>query len=135
MKKLLLIAFVVMLAFVLVNRQRVFLRDPLAKVYRSSGVNGADNVEQSGVQVYINYSNDVLLMKENPGGSTLLVQHWNRMPGTPVRLRCIHWMTCMTDSDQAPLLPAAKYDAKVQMSNRTVSFVDAHGAMTRVKLR
>ena len=135
MKKLLLIAFVVMLAFVLVNRQRVFLRDPLARVYRTSGVKGADEVKQSGVQVYINYSNDVLLMKENPGGTTLLVQHWNLTPGTPVRLRCIHWMACMTDADQAPLLPATKYDAKVQMSNRTVSFIDPQGATTRVELR
>ena len=135
MKKLLLIAFVVILALVLVNRQRVFLRDPLAKVYRSSGVKGADEVKQSGVQVYINYSNDVLLMKENPGGYALLVQHWNRMPGTPARLRCIHWMACMTDSDEAPLLSGPKYDAKVQMSNRTVSFNDPQGAMTRVELR
>ena len=134
MKKLLLIAFLVILAFVLLNRQRVFLRDPLAKVYVSARPNG-DAVKQLGAQVYINYSNDVLLMKENPGGSTVLVQHWNRMPGTPVRLRCIHWMACMTDSDQTPLLPAAKYDAKVQMSNRTVSFIDPRGVMTRVDLR
>ena len=47
-----------MLAFVLVNRQRVFVRDPLAKVT----VNGTLD---SAYQVYINYSNDVLLERDD----------------------------------------------------------------------
>jgi len=135
MKKLFLLAFVVILVLVLLHRQRVFVRDPLATVYTSARPNGADAVKQSGVQVYINYSNDVLLMKESTGGYTLLVQHWNRTPGTPVRLRCIHWMACLTDADHAQMLPARAYDAKVQMSDRAVSFVDPKGVAIRVDLR
>ena len=135
MKKLFLLAFVVILVLVLLHRQRVFVRDPLATVYASAGANSADAVKQSGVQVYINYSNDVLLIKEGSGGYTLLVQHWNRMPGMPVRLRCIHWMACLTDADHAQMLPAHAYDAKVQMSDRSVIFSDAKGAVTRVDLR
>ena len=135
MKKLFLLAFVVILVLVLLHRQRVFVRDPLATVYTSARPNGADAVKQSGVQVYINYSNDVLLMKESTGGYTLLVQHWNRTPGTPVRLRCIHWMACLTDADHAQMLPARAYDAKVQMSDRSVTFSDAKGAGMRVDLR
>jgi len=135
MKKLFLLAFVVILVLVLLHRQRVFVRDPLATVYTSARPNGADAMKQSGVQVYINYSNDVLLMKEGTGGYTLLVQHWNRTPGTPVRLQCIHWMACLTDADHAQMLPARAYDAKVQMSDRAVSFVDPKGVAIRVDLR
>jgi len=135
MKKLFLLAFVVILVLVLLHRQRVFVRDPLVTVYTSALPNGADAMKQSGVQVYINYSNDVLLIKEGSGGYTLLVQHWNRTPGTPVRLRCIHWMACLTDADHAQMLAARTYDAKVQMSDRTVSFVDPKGVGMRVDLR
>ena len=135
MKKLLLIAFLVIMALILTHRQRVYVRDPLAKVYTSAGPNGSDSVEQPGVQVYINYSNDVLLIQESSPAYTLLVQHWNRTPGIPVRLRCIHWMACLTDADQAAMRPVAKYDAKVQMNDRTVSFVDLKGEMMRVQLR
>jgi len=135
MKKLFLLAFVVILVLVLLHRQRVFVRDPLVTVYTSALPNGADAMKQSGVQVYINYSNDVLLIKEGSGGYTLLVQHWNRTPGTPVRLRCIHWMACLTDADHAQMLPARAYDATVQMSERSVTFSDAKGAVMRVDLR
>jgi hypothetical protein len=137
MKKLLLIAFLVILGLVLTHRYRVFVRDPLATVYRSSGPNGAEALKQEGVQVYINYSNDVLLMKEGSGGYTLLVQHWNRMPGLPTKLQCIHWMACLTNADDAAMIPVqgGQYDPKVQMSDRTVSFVDPQGAVTRVELR
>ena len=137
MKKLLLVAFLVILVLVLTHRQRVFVRDPLATVYRSSGAKGADEVKESGVQVYINYSNDVLLMKEGSGGYTLLVQHWNRMPGLPTKLQCIHWMACLTNADDAAMVPveAGQYDPKVEMTDRMVSFADPQGAVTRVELR
>lgn len=143
MKRLLVVAFFVLLALVLFNRQRVYLRDPLASVYKSSGPAGSGMAKQGDVQVYINYSNDVLLMRDaQPGGYTLLVQHWNKTPGTPVQLKCIHWMACMTDADQAAILPvqsagkaAESFDAKVRMTNREVSFVDPQGSLIRVQLR
>ena len=143
MKRLLVLAFFVLLALVLFNRQRVYLRDPLATVYKSSGPGDSAMAKQADVQVYINYSNDILLMRDaQPGGYTLLVQHWNKTPGTPVQLKCIHWMACMTDADQAAILPVqsagkapGNSDAKVQMTNREMSFVDPQGSLIRVQLR
>ena len=138
MKKLLLVAFLVILTLVLTHRYRVFVRDPLATVYRSSSANGADAVKQPGVHVYINYSNDVLLMKEGSGAYTLLIQHSNRIPGYPTKLQCIHWMACLTDADQAatvPLEAGSQYDPKVKMDDRTITFADPRGAVTRVELR
>ena len=138
MKKLLLVAFLVILALVLTHRYRVFVRDPLATVYQSSSGTPGEQAKVSGVQVYINYANDVLLMKEGAGAYTLLVQHWNRTPGSPTRLRCIHWMACLTDADQAAILPlgtSGAYDPKVRMTDRTVIFADPKGTVTRVDLR
>jgi len=134
MKTILIMAFVVLLALIVLNRQREYLRDPLATVYRN-------NVKQDGVEVYQNYSNDILLIKEDdPGADRILVQEWNQMPATPERLTCIHWMACLTDADRAAATPLAwtgkgKYDPKVTMTNRTVSFVDGDGAAMRVELR
>ena len=138
MKKLLLLAFVILMGLILLNRQRVFVRDPLASVYRAAGTDGSGSVEQTGVQVYINYSNDILLVKEGQGGYNLLVQHWNMMPGTPVERKCIRWMACLTDADHASLLPVeagADYDPQVLMGDREATFVDTKGGRVRVQLR
>lgn len=139
MKRLFALAFLILMGLILLNRQRVFVRDPFATVYRSTAKDNSGGAKQSGVQVYINYSNDILLVKDaQPGGYNLLVQHWNQTPGTPVVLKCIHWMACLTDAGHASLLPLSTgtgYDPKVQMSERLVSFVDAQGAMVQVQLR
>ena len=140
MKKLLFVVFLILLGLVLLNRQRVYVRDPLATVYKSTSPDGLGAVKQEGVQVYINYSNDVLLLHEaQPGGYSLLVQHWNERPGTPVKLQCIHWMACLTDADQAAILPvqlaAGVHEPKVHMTDREVSFTNSDGALIRVTLR
>jgi hypothetical protein len=133
MKTILLVAFL-LLGFIVLRRQRVYVRDPLATVYK-------DDAEQSGVQVFINYSNDVLLERDaEPGSYRILVQGWNRMPGTPIVLRCIRWMACMADADHADTFPVewsgkGSYDPRVTMSSREVSFVDGSGAAIRVTLR
>jgi hypothetical protein len=134
LRKLLLLAFVLIFAFVLVNRQRVFVRDPIAKVT----VNGTPD---SAYQVYINYSNDVLLERDDQKtGYGILVQNWNRTPGTPSTLNCIHWMACMTDADHATTLPLdhtgpGAYDPRTTMSSTAVSFVDGEGRAVNVALR
>jgi len=134
LKKILLLAILVAMAFIFVNRQRVYVRDPLATVYKSE-------VRQSGVQVFINYSDDVLLEQDaGPGSYRILVQGWNKMPGTPVVLKCIRWMACLADADQAATLPIewngkGRYDPRVAMSSREVSFLDGDGATMRVTLR
>ena len=134
MKRILLVVFVVIMAFIWVNRQRVYVRDPLATVYKN-------DVQQSGVQVFMNYSNDVLLEQdEHQGGYRILVQGWNKMPGTPAVMRCIRWTACMLDADEAVTIPIewngkGKYDPRVTMTSREVSFVDGDGATMRVTLR
>jgi len=133
MKTLLLLVFLGTMGFVVVNRQRVYVRDPLATVTR-------DEVTQSGVQVFLNYSNDVLLERDQePGAYRTLVQGWNKMPGTPVVLRCLRWMICLADADQAATFPIewsgkGKYEPGVAMTSREVSFVDGDGASVRVTL-
>jgi hypothetical protein len=132
-KSILILAFIVIMAFIMVNRQRVYLRDPLATVYR----NGA---QQSGVQVYQNYSNDVLLEKDGDAPYRILVQDWDEIPGTPISLTCIRWMACLASDDRAPKLPLewkgkGKYDARVTMTNRVISFTDVDGSLLRVQLR
>jgi hypothetical protein len=145
MKTFLLLAFVMLLALILVNRQRVYVRDPLATVYRN-------DIKQSGVQVFINYSNDVLIEQDAQPAYRTLVQEWNKMPGTPVMLRCLRWMACLADADHATTYPLGwngdhapsypidrkhigRYDPRVAMTSRAVSFVDGDGATVRVKLR
>ena len=134
MKKLLLLVFVVLLVAIWVNRLRLYVRDPLATVYENG-------VKQSGVQVFINYANDVLVEQDaGPGAYRVLVQGWNKMPATPDRLICVRWMACVADAEHAATLPVewsgrGKYDPKVSMSSREVSFVDGVGETLRVELR
>jgi hypothetical protein len=133
-KAILVVMFAALLAAILLNRQKVFVRDPLAAVYRN-------DLKQSGVEVYINYSDDVLVQREGDAGSYwTLVEGWNKMPGTPTVLRCVRWMACLTDADHATILPMewagkGKYDPRVTMTAREVSFVDGDGAVLRVELR
>jgi hypothetical protein len=132
--KFLLLVFALLLAFVLVNRQRVYVRDPIAKVT----VNGS---AEPAYQVYINYSNDVLLERDDQQtGYGILVQNWNRTPGTPATLKCIHWMACMTDAEHATALPLhhtgpGAYDPRTTMTSTQVDFVDGTGRKVHVALR
>jgi hypothetical protein len=133
MKKLLILVILVVIVVVFFGK-RVYLRDPLGTVYR-------DEVKQSGVQVFINQDEEVLLVKEGePGAYRVLVQHWDRFPGTPVSLICLPWTACVTEANNTPKLAiewngSATYDPKVMMTNREVSFVDRNGAKVRVELK
>jgi hypothetical protein len=134
LKTILVVVFAILLGAILLNRQKVFVRDPLAAVYRN-------DVKQSSVEVFINYSNDVLMERDSDSGSYwTLIQGWNKAPGTPVVLRCLRWMACLTDADHATTLPIewsgkGRYDPRVSMTHREVSFVDGDGATVRVTLR
>jgi hypothetical protein len=134
-KTILIVAFLVATVFIAVNRERIYLRDPLATVYRN-------NVEQSGVQVYMNYSDEILLEEDhgNSGPSTILLQDWNPMPGAPLELHCLIWTACMTTADRAPTMPIpytgkGKYSPNLNMSNGESSFIDSDGAQIRITLR
>jgi hypothetical protein len=126
-----LLVIVALAALVFVYRQRIYLRIPIASVYRNQ-------VRQTGVQVFVNYSFDVLLEKDDePGAYRTLVQSWSRMPGTPTELQCLRWMVCLTDANHASTIPMfvsgnQVYDPQVTLTKHEVSFVDRDGATVRV---
>jgi len=116
-KKLIALLVIVLAVFVVVERKRVFVRDPLASVVRAG-----DKV--SGEQVYINFYNDVLLENDNPPMLVMLIEKGQPV-AVPTNLRCIHWIACLTDSNSASNLPLK---ATVQsMSSKFVSFRDESG--------
>lgn len=127
MKRFLLLLSLAFIVFVAVYRERLFLRDPLAKVYR-------DGVRQQGVRVYINYSNDILV-EDARGIPSYMVQNWNRLPGVPESLTCLHAMVCWTDHDHATLVPLAGSGDPATMSDREVSYRGGDGGTVRVTLR
>ena len=120
---------VLIILFVAVFRQRIFLRDPLGKVERNG-------IVQDSARVYINYSNDVLLEDAATHGF-VLVQAWRRAPGVPQHLSCLSGLACWTDADQAAMLPVrgAGKEAPAEMSAQEVSFVDIGGEKVRIGLR
>ncbi len=102
--------------------------------------------KQNGVQVFVNASGDVLLWRDaEPGAYRILVQGWNKAPGTPMRLTCLRWMVCLTEADHPSTIAMdwtgnsgrgkGKYDPRVSMSGRVVSFVNGDGTTIRVELR
>jgi len=136
-KKILALVVLVIVVFVVVNRQRVFLWDPLASVTR-------DGVKVSGVRTMINYSNDVLLQDGSGGRRRIyLVQNWNKVAEVPTApLKCLQLLGCLTDADQASSSAIAigargrrAPIAGVTMSNKRVEFVDEDGALVEVTLR
>jgi hypothetical protein len=133
-KVVLMMVGVLIVSLIVLERAREYVRDPLATVYRN-------DVQQTDVQVYQSFSSDVLVIKdEEPGAYQILLQGWNQLPGTPVRLTCIRWLACLSDAERAGAVPLVwtgkgKYDPKVTMTNREVSFVDGTGATMRVELK
>jgi hypothetical protein len=146
-KTFLLLVLMTLLALIVVNRGRIYVRDPLAAVYKSDlRQDGRKDGRQSGVQVFVNATGDVLLWRDaQPGSYRILVQAWNKAPGTPMRLTCLRWMVCLADADHPSTIAMdwtgnsgrhkGKYDPRVSMSGREVSFVNGDGATVRVELR
>jgi hypothetical protein len=136
-KKLLALIFLGLIVFVLVYRQRVFVRNPLATVTR-------DGVKVGDTRVMINYSNDVLLDDASVGKRRIyIVQNWDKVAKSmKSTLRCIQGLACMTESDQAAGVPVAMGSRGrrsafegVTMTNKRVEFVDEDGALVEVVLR
>lgn len=137
MKKISALLTLLLVLFIVVNRQRVFLRDPLATVTR-------DDTKQSNVEVLINYSNDVLLEDASEGRQKVyLVQNWNRLAAVPsAPLVCLRNLACMTNADQpsaTAIVPGGRGSRPpfegVTMTNREVEFVDEDGSLVKVMLR
>ena len=124
------LVFLTLLAvtFIAINRQRLYLRDPLGAVYRN-------DVKQESARVFINYSNDVLVQQ---GDATRMVQYlvqgWNGVPGVPAELKCVQGMVCLAPADHAPMVPLLGA-SRALMTNRQVSFTDEMKTAVRVTLR
>src|SRR5580692_3585693 len=88
LRKILIVGTLLLLVFVAVFRQRIFVRDPLGKVERNG-------VAQDGERLYINYSNDVLV-EDSSRHQFVLVQGWSALPGVPQRLVCLTGLVCWT---------------------------------------
>jgi hypothetical protein len=124
-KKLIALLVLALIVFVIVERQRIFVRDVLASVQR-------DGAKVDGEQVFININNDVLLENDNPPMLVLMAQKGQPL-GVPTKLRCIHWLACMTDADVATTI-AVGGSAPV-MNAKTVTFRDQDGRRWVVSLR
>jgi hypothetical protein len=133
MKKLLILALVIVVVIWFFGK-RVYLRDPIGTVYR-------DEVEQSGVQVFINERDELLLVKDSePGAFRTILQYWDRFPGTPVTMTCLRWTACVTETDNVAKSAVVwtgtgPYDPKATMTGHEITFVDADGSKVRVELR
>ena len=129
MKRILIVGTLLLVVFVLVFRQRIFVRDPLGKVELSG-------VARDGTRVYINYSNDVLV-EDSARHQFVLVQGWNALPGVPRHLFCLTGLVCWTDADKAAVFPVEGVGGRTAavMSAKEVRFVDESGAKVRVGLR
>jgi hypothetical protein len=126
-KKFILLLVLVAVVFLVWNRQRIYLRDPLGSVAR-------DGVKESGAQVYINYSNDVLLANYNAPVYVLLVQHGERV-GTPATIHCVAYVACLLDADVATMVEGSEGAKAESMSGKVVEFRDGDGRDAVVTLR
>jgi hypothetical protein len=129
LRKILIVGTLLLVVFVAVFRQRIFVRDPLGKVERNG-------VAQDGARLYINYSNDVMV-EDSARHEFVLVQGWNKLPGVPKRLACLIGMVCWTDGDQATVFEVEGAGGRTPavMSAKEVTFVDGAGASVTAKLR
>jgi hypothetical protein len=118
---------VLLVVFVVVFRQRIFVRDPLGKVERNG-------IAQDGARVYINYPNDVLVEDSTLHGF-VLVQNWNKIPGVPKHLACLTGLACWTEADEATVFPLGESPVRASMSTKEVTFADSEGQGIKVGLR
>jgi hypothetical protein len=129
LRKILILVTLLLAIFVVVFRQRIFVRDPLGKVERNG-------VAQDGTRLYINYSNDVLV-EDAAQHRFVLVQGWSGLPGVPQHLFCLTGLVCWTDADKAAVFPVEGVGGRTRaaMSAKEVTFVDESGGSVRVRLR
>ena len=127
LKKLMLLVLVVTSWFAYVNRQRLFVRDPLGSVTRAG-------VREGGAQVYINYENDVLLENDRAPLYLTILQHGQAV-GAPDAMKCIHYLLCLASGYPVPqttALPGAQLET---MTSQAVRFRDGNGREAVIALR
>lgn len=118
MKKLLLVVIALGVVFILVERHKLFVRDPLAKVTM-------DGQPLDHIRVYINVDNDVMLEHTVEPVSLVIAQKDQHL-GLPQFMHCLRWTACLTDAYPASLVTTMKGPI-VQMSSKTVEYKDDSG--------
>lgn len=126
MRKFILLLVVLAVVFVVWNRHRLYVRDPLGSVVR-------DGVKEQGAQVLINYSDDVLLQNYNAPMYVTLVLHGDRI-GTPGTLHCVAYVMCLLDADVPSFLVTDEGAKETTMTGKMVEYRDANGRDTVVTL-
>jgi len=126
MKWLLLLLVLLAVGFIYVEREQLYVRDPLAKVTHNG-------VEEKGAQVFINYNNEVLMENDNPPLRIALLQR-NQHVGVPAQMKCLHWMACLMDAPVATLIQPLPYKIE-SMDAKGITYRDADGVESVVTLR
>ena len=126
MRKFIVLLVVLAVVFVVWNRQRLYVRDPLGSVVR-------DGVKEQGAQVLINYSNDVLLQNYNAPMYVTLIQRGDRV-GTPAEMHCVAYVACLMDADQPKFVMIEEGAVVSTMTGKSVEYRDANGRDTVVML-
>ena len=128
MGKILLVLTVLLVAFVAVYRDRIYLRDPLGAVTRSG-----EKVPDA--HVFINYDNEVLV-QEQGGTQMWAVQHWNGLQTVPAGLTCVQGMLCLAPAERLTGENGTVLSShEAVMTAREVNFVDGEGRPVQVALR
>ena len=127
MRKLVLILLVVASWFIYVNRERLFLRDPVASLTRNG-------VKEAGAQIFINYDNDVLIENDRSPMYFNIVQHGQPV-GAPDILKCLHYLVCLARAYPAPQVLALPGAHLEEMTPKQVRFRDEAGREAVVQLR
>lgn len=127
MRRWLLLAVLVAVAFAVVERNRLFLRDPLGSVTR-------DGVREAGAQVYINFRNEILIENDHAPMyfNVLLGGHPVSAPET---MKCIHYIACLLSGDDLPQTTAVPGAHMLSMDPRQASFRDGEGRQVHITLR
>jgi hypothetical protein len=135
LKKLLALLALALIVFAAIYRQRIFLWDPLATVTR-------DGAKQSKVRVMINFSNDVLMDDRTQERRRLYLLQDGKAEFSIGFLRCVQYLACFTDADQATNSPLEAGNRRgrepfegVTMNSKLVEFVDENGDLVKVSLR
>ena len=114
MRRIIVLLLVVLVGFVVWNRHRLFVRDPLGDVVRNRAPEG-------GAQVYMNFDSDVLIENDRAPAYVEVIAHDNHT-GVPQKLHCIHYLACLTDADVPTLLPMPGGIAVELMNSKLVQF-------------
>jgi hypothetical protein len=127
MRKVVALIVLALGVFAYFNRERLFVRDPLGSLTR----NGA---KESGAQIFVNFSNDVLIENDNAPMYFNLLEH-GRPVSAPTGLKCIHYLVCLVNGYPSPDATVLPQDKLESMSERRVQFRDWQGREVEVTLR